>query len=99
MSRKTLEEIYNKNRAEQHAEMRRMFPKQFPPKAPPPPPPKPRWHEVLGVTPDASWNEIRGVYKILAKQYHPDRRGVGYDEKMKQINGALQQAKAERKKK
>ena len=29
-------------------------------------------YEVLGVKPDASAEEIRTVYRKLAKQYHPD---------------------------
>lgn len=31
------------------------------------------WHEVLGVAPSATADEIRGAYKKLMSQYHPDK--------------------------
>lgn len=31
------------------------------------------WHEVLGVAPSASSDEIRGAYKRKMSQYHPDK--------------------------
>ena len=31
------------------------------------------WHETLGVSPDASLDEIRRAYKEKIAQYHPDR--------------------------
>ena len=30
-------------------------------------------HEVLGVPPDATWEEIQKAYKERIKQYHPDK--------------------------
>lgn len=38
----------------------------------PQPGPQP-WHEVLGVTPEASPTEIRTAYRSLMSQYHPDK--------------------------
>ncbi|MDR2452553.1 MAG: J domain-containing protein [Candidatus Accumulibacter sp.] len=31
------------------------------------------WHEILGVSPDASMEEIRQAYRTLMSQYHPDK--------------------------
>ena len=30
-------------------------------------------HEILGVSPEATQEEIRAAYICLAKQYHPDK--------------------------
>jgi len=36
------------------------------------------WHEVLGVSPDATLEEIRKAYEEKSTQYHPDRvAGMG----------------------
>lgn len=51
-----------------------------PPTASPPPPPRPEpapetqtpW-DVLGLTVDATWDEVSRRHKQLAKQHHPDR--------------------------
>ncbi|MEM9278287.1 MAG: J domain-containing protein [Pseudomonadota bacterium] len=31
-----------------------------------------RWHEVLGVSPTAAFDQVKTAYHALAKQYHPD---------------------------
>lgn len=52
-------------------------------------------YKVLGVSPDASDEEIKQAYRRLAKQYHPDRNPGDTEaaKKMQQINAAYEQIK------
>ena len=52
-------------------------------------------YQVLGVSPDASDEEIKKAYRRLAKQYHPDRNPGDpvAAKKMQQINDAYDQIK------
>ena len=52
-------------------------------------------YQVLGVSPDASDEEIKQAYRRLAKQYHPDRNPGNAEaaRKMQQINAAYEQIK------
>ena len=52
-------------------------------------------YKILGVSPDATDDEIKQAYRRLAKQYHPDRNpGDEYAaKKMQQINAAYEQIK------
>ena len=52
-------------------------------------------YKVLGVSPDASDDEIKQAYRRLARQYHPDRNPGDQEaaRKMQQINAAYEQIK------
>lgn len=52
-------------------------------------------YQVLGVSPDASDEEIKRAYRRLAKQYHPDLHPGDREaaQKMQQINAAYEQIK------
>jgi molecular chaperone DnaJ len=47
------------------------------------------YYEILGVTKDASDEEIKKAYRKLAHQHHPDKAG-GDEKKFKEINEAYQ---------
>ena len=52
-------------------------------------------YKVLGVSPDASDEEIKRAYRRLAKKYHPDRNPGDQEaaKKMQEINAAYEQIK------
>lgn len=59
-------------------------------------------YQVLGVSPDASDNEIKQAYRALAKKYHPDNYAGSpladlASEKMSQINAAYDKIQSDRK--
>lgn len=52
-------------------------------------------YKILGVSPDASDEEIKRAYRRLAKQYHPDRNPGDKEvaKKMQQVNDAYDRIK------
>ena len=52
-------------------------------------------YKVLGISPNASDEEIKQAYRKLAKQYHPDRNpgDAAAAKKMQEINAAYEQIK------
>ena len=52
-------------------------------------------YKVLGVSPNASDEEIKQAYRRLAKQYHPDRNPGDpvAAKKMQEVNAAYEQIK------
>ena len=69
----------------------------------PAPPTPARWHEVLGVSPQSSVEEIRAAYRRCSSQYHPDKvAALGQElqdlaeRKFKEITRAYQEGVAER---
>jgi DnaJ-domain-containing protein 1 len=61
------------------------------------------WHEVLGVSPNASSEVIKSAYRLRAHQYHPDKtEGLGpelrvlAERKMQELNTAYAWATSKR---
>src|SRR6478609_8719120 len=58
--------------------------------------PKRDYYEVLGVSKNASDDEIKKSFRRLAIQYHPDKEG-GNEEKFKEVNEAYEVLKDDKK--
>lgn len=50
-------------------------------------------YEILGVSPDATWEEVKKVYRGLSLAYHPDKHDNAKwaEEKFKEIQGAYEE--------
>ena len=54
-------------------------------------------YKILSVTADCSWEELRKIYRLQIKKWHPDRfkentpSKIAAEEKIKAINVAFQQ--------
>src|SRR5574344_1809024 len=46
------------------------------------------YYESLGVSKDASQDEIKSAFRKLAKKYHPDNKETGDENKFKEIGEA-----------
>lgn len=64
---------------------------------------QPPWHDVLGVSPDATHEQIVSAYRARMSEYHPDKvANLGPDiralaeQKAKEINAAYAEATAGR---
>ena len=64
---------------------------------------QPPWHDVLGVAPDATHDQIVSAYRARMSEYHPDKvANLGPDiralaeQKAKEINAAYAEATAGR---
>lgn len=55
----------------------------------------PDWRQILGVTCDANFFEVKAAYYAAARLYHPDSGSCPNLEVMKTINLAFEQAKVE----
>jgi len=94
------------NRGARHGQEPRPEDRLPPTSAPPPPALRPgeaRWHQVLGVSPNATRTEIASAYRSLISQYHPDKvarlgpeiRAVA-ERKSAELNRAYEQALSSR---
>lgn len=50
----------------------------------------PNYYEILGVAQSADSTEIKEKFRILAKEWHPDKRKDSSEEKMSEINNAYE---------
>lgn len=48
------------------------------------------YYEVLGVSKDASEDEIKRAYRKMSRKYHPDIAGAEFEDKFKEVNSAYE---------
>lgn len=54
-------------------------------------------YDILGISPDATQEDISQAFRDLASQYHPEAAGGGDEERFKDISSAYQEIKSEEK--
>lgn len=57
------------------------------------------YYKVLGLEKKATTSDIKNMYYKKCYEYHPDRTGGMHEDKFKEINGAYEVLKDEKKKK
>ena len=50
----------------------------------------PNYYEILGVSVESNKDEIKSMYRKLAKEWHPDRRKEDSEQRMAEINEAYE---------
>jgi len=48
------------------------------------------YYKVLGIAPECNEKDMKKAYFKLAKKYHPDTAGPGFEDKFKSISGAYE---------
>jgi molecular chaperone DnaJ len=48
------------------------------------------YYEVLGISKDASEDDIKRAYRKMSRKYHPDIAGAEFEEKFKEVNSAYE---------
>ena len=71
-------------RAENNSESRKVFAELFKEKT------LPNYYEILGLSAVANDNEIKSMYRKLAKEWHPDKGMANSEKIMAEINEAYE---------
>ena len=79
----TAEEVFG-DKTENERESRKEFAELFKEKS------LPNYYEILGVSVESNKDEIKNMYRKLAKEWHPDKRKENSEQKMAEINEAYE---------
>ena len=77
------EEVFGDKTKNEH-ESRKEFSELFKEKS------LPNYYEILGVNVESNKDEIKNMYRKLAKEWHPDKRKENSEQKMAEINEAYE---------
>ena len=50
----------------------------------------PNYYEILGINQSATLSQIKEKFRLLAKEWHPDKRKDSSEERMTEINKAYE---------